>query len=106
MSSAAGVRPSPDRPGRRGVASLLPRRHPLQLAVLGARGLDHPDPDAWWPPALFAPHDVERIRQIKTWQAQRLSLDGDSAATRWTWNACRTGRDWPSRSFVRPSTAI
>src|SRR5918995_1563780 len=24
---------------------------------------------------LFARHDVERIRQIKTWQAQRLSLD-------------------------------
>ena len=24
---------------------------------------------------LFAQHDVERIRQIKTWQAQRLSLD-------------------------------
>src|SRR5688572_27381694 len=24
---------------------------------------------------LFARHDVERIRQIKTWQTQRLSLD-------------------------------
>ena len=53
---------------------------------------------------LYYRADVERIRQIKMWQAQRLSLDQIRQRLQDS-TVCRHRPRWPSRFFVRPSTA-